>query len=300
MLNAIPTMQTKRLKTLLFLLKLAVLAVLLLSRHYEFSSYFAAYQHQADITISFIVFALTASILVSVLVWLYRRREKIPSGKADNVIIGLNNIYYLVLVGAGIMTTLGYWGIDFRTLFTTLSIVAAAIAIISKDYIAEIISGIIISFSGEVAIDDYIRIGDQKGKVIDINFTKIALLNEDDDVIFIPNAKFFSSEIVNYTKREIKKVSIEFEVMIQYLKTIEELETDLIHAISDYESHIEAGTYNLKIVEIRKDSLSLKFQYVFLREINRELEREIRRKTVRRIVNYVKKNLGQPKEEPGN
>ena len=289
-------MQTKQLKTLLFFLKVTVLSLLLLARHYELYSWFAPYQHQADITVGFFIFALTASVLVSILVWIYRRREKIPAGKANNVIIGLNNIYYIILVGAALMTILGFWGIDFKTLFTTLSIVAAAIAIISKDYIAEIISGIIISFSGEVVIDDYIRIGDQKGKIIDINFTKIALLNEDDDVIFIPNAKFFSSEIVNYTRREIKKVSIEFELMIQAIKTIEELETDLIHAISDYEGHIEPESYNLKIVEIRKDSLSLKFQYVF-QEINRELERDIRRKTVRRIVNYVKMNLGPSHEK---
>ena len=84
--------------------------------------------------------------------------------------------------------------------------------------------------------------------------------------------------------------------MIQAIKTIEELETDLIHAISDYEGHIEPESYNLKIVEIRKDSLSLKFQYVF-QEINRELERDIRRKTVRRIVNYVKMNLGPSHEK---
>ncbi|MCB0567200.1 MAG: mechanosensitive ion channel family protein [Phaeodactylibacter sp.] len=289
-------MQTKQLKIFLFFLKVVALSLLLLARHYQLYFWFGPYQHQADITIGFFIFALTASVLVSVLVWLYRRREKIPVGKANNVIIGLNNIYYIILVGAALMTILGFWGIDFKTLFTTLSIVAAAIAIISKDYIAEIISGIIISFSGEVVIDDYIRIGDQKGKIIDINFTKIALLNEDDDVIFIPNAKFFSSEIVNYTRREIKKVSIEFELMIQAIKTIEELETDLIHAISDYQGHIEAESYNLKIVEIRKDSLSLKFQYTF-QEINRELERDIRRKTVRRIVNYVKKNLGPSKEE---
>ena len=289
-------MQTKQLKIFLFFLKVVALSLLLLARHYQLYFWFGPYQHQADITIGFFIFALTASVLVSVLVWLYRRREKIPVGKANNVIIGLNNIYYIILLGAALMTILGFWGIDFKTLFTTLSIVAAAIAIISKDYIAEIISGIIISFSGEVVIDDYIRIGDQKGKIIDINFTKIALLNEDDDVIFIPNAKFFSSEIVNYTRREIKKVSIEFELMIQAIKTIEELETDLIHAISDYQGHIEAESYNLKIVEIRKDSLSLKFQYTF-QEINRELERDIRRKTVRRIVNYVKKNLGPSKEE---
>ena len=101
-------MQTKQLKTLLFFLKVIALSLLLLARHYELYSWFAPYQHQADITVGFFIFALTASVLVSILVWIYRRREKIPAGKANNVIIGLNNIYYIILVGAALMTILGF------------------------------------------------------------------------------------------------------------------------------------------------------------------------------------------------
>ena len=250
----------------------------------------APYDHYAALIIGFLVFALAASLVVLVLSFFYRKRKRLPAGKKDNVIIGLENIYYLLLTFALFMTILGFWGIDLRTLFTTLSIVAAAIAIISKDYISEIISGIIISFSREIGIDDYVKIGEHKGKITDINFTKIALLNEDDDVIFIPNNKVFTSEIVNYTRREIKKVSIEFSVMIASVKTVEALEKDLTKSIAEYQDHIVPKSYNLKVVDIQKDALNLKFQYV-LREINRELEREIRRKTVRRIVNYVKSNL---------
>ncbi|MCI4647731.1 mechanosensitive ion channel family protein [Phaeodactylibacter sp.] len=241
----------------------------------------------ASLVMGFIVFALSASLAVAILSYLYRRNKKLPSSKNDNVLLGLRNIYYIVLTGAAMITILGFWNIDLKTLFTTLSIVAAAIAIISKDYVSEIISGIIISFSREVTIDDYVKIGEHKGKIIDINLTKIALLNEDDDVIFIPNNKVFTSEIVNYTRREIKKVSIEFEVLTAAIETVEELESDLIRSIQEYEAHIEPQSYNLKVVDIRKDSVSLKFQYI-LREINRELEREIRRKTVRRVVNYIK------------
>ena len=241
----------------------------------------------ASLVMGFIVFALSASLAVAILSYLYRRNKKLPSSKNDNVLLGLRNIYYIVLTGAAMITILGFWNIDLKTLFTTLSIVAAAIAIISKDYVSEIISGIIISFSREVTIDDYVKIGEHKGKIIDINLTKIALLNEDDDVIFIPNNKVFSSEIVNYTRREIKKVSIEVEVLTAAIETVEELESDLIRSIQEYEAHIEPQSYNLKVVDIRKDSVSLKFQYV-LREINRDLEREIRRKTVRRVVNYIK------------
>ena len=235
------------------LLKIALLAGMILIRyHYNLLDGIRTGEFVFKALAGFIIFALSSNLLVVGLTWLYRRQKKLSKNRIDNVIAGLENIYYLLLAGAVIMTFASFFGLDSKTLFTSLSIIAAAIAIISKEYVSEIISGIIISFSGEVVIDDYIRIGDQKGKIIDINFTKIALLNEDDDVIFIPNAKFFSSEIVNYTKREIKKVNIEFEVLIQNIKTVEELEADLIHAISDYEIHIERGSYNLRIVEIRK------------------------------------------------
>ena len=246
--------------------------------------------HFFEVLLRFSLFVVALNLFILLLIAIYRRPKKYKSGQIDNVVVGLQNVYYLILSGAVLLSLAAFWNLDPVDLFTSLSIVAAAIAIISKDYISEIISGMIITFSKELAIDDYIRIGDQRGKIIDITLTKIALLNEDDDIIFLPNNKVYTSEIVNYTKKEIKKVSIEFEINIQALKTVEELESDLIASISDYKEHIVSNSYNLKVVEIRKDSIDLKFQYV-LHRINRELEREIPRKTVRRVVNYVKLNL---------
>lgn len=245
----------------------------------------------------FSIFMLVLNLGIHLLIGIYRRSKKLKPVQVDNVVLGLQNVYYILFALAVIITIAASFGYAPAELFTSLSIVAAAIAIISKDFISEIISGMIIAFSKEVAIDDYVKIGDQKGRIIDITLTKIALLNEDDDIIFLPNNKVYTSEIVNYTRKQIKKVSIEFELNIQALETVEELEADLIEAISDYRQHIEADSYNLKVVEIRKDSLTLKFQYV-LHQINRELEREIRRKTVRRVTNHVKQNLaGSTKRE---
>ncbi len=242
-----------------------------------------------EVLINFLFFILAADLGVDLLSWWYRRRKKIPDNRMDNVTVGLQNIYYLLFTGALLITILGLLGIDYLTLFTSLSIVAAAIAIISKDYISEIISGIIISFSNDLSIDDYVKIGDQKGKIVDLKLTKVAMLNEDDDMIFIPNNSVFSNELINYTKVEVKKVSVEFEVNLNFLNTVEELEEELIDCIQDYHRHIQKGSFNLKIVEIKKDSISLKFQYI-LHRLNRELEREIRKKTVRRVVNFIKKN----------
>ncbi len=244
-----------------------------------------------DILLGFLIFFLSANMLVVILSWLYRRRVHLKEQQGDNVVLGIKNIYYLLMAGAVITTILGLFGIDPKTLFTSLSIVAAAIAIVSKDYISEIISGIIISFSSnEISVGDYLKIGTHKGKIIDLNLTKIAFLDEDDDIIFIPNTKVFSSEIVNYTKKQIRRVSIEFEAALSAVPSVEELEAYLTEALKDYHEYIEPGSFWLRVVDIRKDSLAMKFQYV-LKQINRELELEIRRRTVRRIVRYVKSSV---------
>ncbi len=241
------------------------------------------------ITLNFIVFAIGLNLLLTIMVLLYRRLKKVPPGEKDNVILGLGNIYYLIIAAVAFISLLAFWGIDIRTLLYSLSIVAAAIAIISKDYISEIISGIIITFSKELSLGDYVKIGDKKGKVMDISLTKIALLNQDDEMIFIPNNRVYTSEIINYTKREIKRVSIEFEMNLSDLDTIENLERNLISELTEFSSHIVPESYYLRVVDIRKDSLQLKFNYIF-HLMDRDLERTIRKKTVRKIVNYVKTN----------
>jgi small-conductance mechanosensitive channel len=232
---------------------------------------------------NFLIFIFSASLILRFLAFLYRKRKHLNDEKLDNVLIGLQNIYYILFVGAVMMTLLAFLGIDYKTLFTSLSIVAAAIAIISKDYLNEIISGIIISFSRELSIDDYIKIGEHKGKIVDINITKIALLNDDDDLVFIPNNKVFSSEIINYTKKQIQKVNIEFDIDLNALESIEVLEKNLIRCLKEYHESIVQNSFNLKVSKIQKDYISLKFQYV-LHQVNMELEREIRKKTVRYVA----------------
>ena len=95
--------------------------------------------------------------------------------------------------------------------------------------IRDSISGIIISFSNDINIDDYVKIGNNKGKILDINLAKISLLNEDADIIFIPNDKVYMSDIINYTRRDIKKVSIDFELDLLHLTSITSLEDCLLY-----------------------------------------------------------------------
>lgn len=239
--------------------------------------------------VSFLLLLTIVNIVTALLIIVYRLRKNIPYKYTDNVINGINNLYYLIVTFGLVVMIMGFWGINIKELLTTLSIVAAAIAIISKEYVSCIISGIIISFSKEINIDDYVKIGDIKGKILDINLTKIAVLNDDDDIIYIPNDKAYMADIINYTKKEIKKVSIDFELGMEYHTTIEQLEKSLSESLKEYYQYIEPNSFNIKIVDVYHDYLSLKFQYKF-KEVNREIERIIRKKTIRLIANTIKED----------
>lgn len=237
-------------------------------------------------TINFLLLLLGINIIAAIMTMLYRLRKNLAYKYTDNVIVGINNIYYLIVTMGVITMLLGFWGIDMGRLLTSLSIVAAALAIISKEFVSSILSGIIISFSNDINIDDYVKIGTNKGKVLDITLTKIILLNEDDDIILLPNDKVYLSEIINYTRKDIKKVSIDFELDLQYLKSISSLENALKEGTKEFSQFIESNTIALKIVDIHKEYLMFKFQFI-LREVNRDIEKIIRKKTVRIIVDII-------------
>ncbi len=239
--------------------------------------------------LNFVIFLLGLDLATHLLKSLYRRRKGLQKGANDNVLLGIDNIRILVFSMAVVVLVLGFFGIDPKTLLTGLSIVAAAIAIVTREYITNIIGGIAISFSDEISIGDYIRMDAFKGRVTDITITRIALLTNDDEIVYIPHTKIFTSEVVNYTKSGIRRVSIEFEISIEALTTVETFEQDLIENISEYHDHIESGSFWLKIQEIHKDSVGMKFQFV-LKAINRRLELEIRKKTVRTIVNHIRRH----------
>lgn len=248
-------------------------------------------------TFNFLLLLLGINIVTALLVMFYRLRKNLAYKYTDNVIVGINNIYYLIVTMGLIAMLLGFWGIDMGKLLTSLSIVAAALAIISKEFVSSILSGIIISFSNDINIDDYVKIGTYKGKVLDITLTKIILLNEDDDIILLPNDKVYLSEIINYTRKEIKKVSIDFELDLAFLKSITSLENALREGTKEFSQFIEPNTLSVKIVDIHKEFLALKFQFI-LKEVNRDIEKIIRKKTVRIIVDIINQTKNSLQSDP--
>jgi small-conductance mechanosensitive channel len=279
-------------KVLVLLLKFGIFIMLLLIRLGEWDiswiyskwKYRAAIPYYVDAITSVAVFLMLLDFVQFFTTRWYRRRHKIRGD--DNLIIGVGHIYSLLVVIGLVAGILSLFQINIREVFTSLSIIFAGLAILTKDYISNMINGMITTFSGQLSIGDNVSIGQHRGKIMDITLQNIHLLNDDDDMIYIPNNIVQTVEVVNYTKREIKRTSIDFAIDLKHLKTVEELERQLVEVLRPFEDLIKPESYYLRVAEVKKDSVAMKFQYI-LKEPNKDLERLIRRKTIRRLVQLI-------------
>jgi small-conductance mechanosensitive channel len=242
------------------------------------------------ILLALAVLLLLFKFIIEVMALWYRIDKKHGSGRLrDNLIVGLSNLFSIFSVIAVVLGILAIFGLRPSEVFTSLSIVAAALAIISKDFISEIIIGILNGFSSKIELDDYIKVGNQKGKIIDIGLQKVALLSDDEDIIYIPNLKFYNEEIINYTKRDIRQASIEFHVDPKHITNLKELEAKLCESLYAFEADIEPNSHELKVINIDKENIELKFQYT-LKFLSQESQRKIRKSLMRKLLDTITEN----------
>ncbi|WP_139212016.1 mechanosensitive ion channel family protein [Neolewinella agarilytica] len=226
------------------------------------------------------------NLLVRFVKLLYRGRNYGRRRGSKNFIFGVENIRKLSIGLVTVFTVFTLMGIDVKSLITSLSIVAAAIAIISKDFVNDLIVGFYYSFTDVFEVGDYVKFHGYKGKVVDIGLLKIRLLNDNDDVVILPNGRVYADEIVNYTRRDVRMMNVDFEMDIKAISNLDVLEDELRMALAPFAEAIEEESYLLKIMEVKKDFLELKFQFQ-LKNMDRQLQRETKRKAVREIFSYV-------------
>jgi small-conductance mechanosensitive channel len=240
---------------------------------------------QVDIICNFIIFVLILDNIRQVSEYIYRERRAYKSTQTDNLMIGLGNIYYFIIIGSLLSTILSLFGLSFGTFFTSISIVAAALAVLSKDYVSSIINGMILTFSEEISVGDYVEIGLNAGKIIDMNLTRILLLSDDDEAVYIPNNTVFGSNIINHTKRG-KKTMINFEIRWDLVKNIAEFEQNLIVHVSEFHDSIDMLSFKLSVKAIKHDFVQLRFQYG-LKIYSRQAEKEVKKKLERYLVALI-------------
>lgn len=220
--------------------------------------------------------SLVISVVRLIVIYWYIRKHKFKSNVKDNFILGINRIESILNTVFMVVAAITLFDITLDKFIFSVSIVAAAIAVTFKDYINNMINGLIIMFSDRLSLGDHIRIGDHEGKILDITLINMILQNEDSDMVIIPNSLAFSSVIVNQSKQNIKKLSIEFDMSLANGFTPEYLENHLNKIIHSYSENVVDGGLTVKTIAINKDVVIFKVM-ILLKRYDKVKEREIRR-----------------------
>lgn len=246
-----------------------------------------------------LLFFLTGQLILSfgrtTMAALYRRKRKrqgkTRNGGKDNFILGINQISAIASFIIFVLAALIIFNIDLKEALTAISIVAAAIAILSKDYVSNMINGMILMFSDNVNLDDYVKIGDEEGKIVDITLLHVHLINDDDNIVLIPNSLILTDGITNYSRRDKRLVSIDFDLAVSQMDTVEEVAAKLREPLGKYSEFLEPESIKIRAIELRKDSVQFKYQCVLNDHVTKEITNKVRNTMIKAAITL---STGQP------
>jgi MscS family membrane protein len=145
----------------------------------------------------------------------------------------LDNLVMIVLLAHGAFWLLDLWHINVTPLLASAGIVTAAVALASKDTLANFFGGVSIFMDRPYRLGDYIDLGNgERGEVVDIGVRSTRLLTRDDVLITVPNSVMANSKIINESG-QVPRYRVRASVGVSYEADPEKVEEVLMSALED-------------------------------------------------------------------
>jgi small-conductance mechanosensitive channel/CRP-like cAMP-binding protein len=117
--------------------------------------------------------------------------------QVPNLLFQSSRVFVILCIIAYLVT--GVWQINLSEVFTALGIGSLVIALALQDTLSNLVSGFLLLFEAPLSIGDWVKIKDQEGEVIEINWRAVRLKTDERDIVVIPNGVLGQEVIYNYT-----------------------------------------------------------------------------------------------------
>lgn len=127
----------------------------------------------------------------------------------------MSKVFRLILMIICIAAIATEWGFNVNGFVAGLGIGGLAFALAAKDTLANAFGGAVLITEKPFTLGDWILVDGVEGTVEDINFrsTKIRKFNK--SVVTVPNSIVAISNIINYSKRDIRRISYDLKLNIE-------------------------------------------------------------------------------------
>ena len=131
------------------------------------------------------------------------------SSKVDNTLVAfVGNLIYIILLIFIIVAALGQLGIQTASLVALLGAAGLAIGLALQGSLANFAAGILLIIFRPFKVEDLIEAAGVTGIVEKIEIFTTQLKTLDNKSIIIPNSKLTGDNIINYTRKEIRRVDL--------------------------------------------------------------------------------------------
>lgn len=183
----------------------------------EFLSYKLTYGDDIHITVGTILTIIVAIVAVTYILKLVHKliASKLPEedkNKFESIFVFLKYLFYILVV----VTILQSSGVNLTVLLTASAALFVGLGFALQYLFQDIISGILIILDQSLHVGDIIEVENKVGRVFEIRLRTTRALTRDDKVIVIPNHKFLTDSIYNYTQnhkmtRESVQIGVAYE-----------------------------------------------------------------------------------------
>ena len=276
-----------------FFLKLILLVVLMVG--FESNSWFSPFFEThiiASNLIRAIIFLLSGNLIISLarIITLRFYLQKTEETKVQpNFVIGIDRLSTLLNIMIILITLMLAFGVRPLEFLTSITIVAAAIALLTKDYITNIVNGLIMMFSDQLEIGDKILIGKNVGFIRDITLINMVLKTETGEIVIVPNTLALTTEVVNYSKNSAHQAIFDSEIPFFSKLQLNDLEQQLNKALVPFSELVFVEGAQLNVIERKPESMIIRYQFP-IKSGEKATEISVRKAINQELINWSDEN----------
>ena len=167
------------------------------------------------VLISIVIMIVTFSIINFLSKKIAKRADKKveENKKIDKTIY--KTLSYVVKVGLKVLVVvclIGYLGIDTSGITALLASLGVGVGLAINGTLSNFAGGIMILITRPFKDDDYIEACGYSGTVEDIRICHTRLRTTDNKVVYLPNGKLSTAEVVNYSEKDLRRVDLTFSI----------------------------------------------------------------------------------------
>jgi len=178
----------------------------------------------------------------------------------DQVLPIFQNVWTMVVLGAGLFAVLAIWQIDVTPLLASAGVVGVVVGLAARDTIANFFGSIALYADGTYSVGDYVVLENgERGRVVDVTIRSTVIRTRDDILVTIPNSALNNAAVVNESApRRHRRLRI--PVGVAYGTDVDEVEEIMLEIAGDADLVRERPDPRVHLREFGDSALSIELR----------------------------------------